>query len=56
MCQHGKRRYLPIRTTFFMLMSFISVFVESIQEYEFSKQTTGAGDIERYISQRETFS
>lgn len=56
MCQHGKRRYLSIRTTIFMLMSFISIFVGSIQEDEFSKQITGAGDIKRYTSQREIFS
>ena len=40
----------------FMLMSFISVFVESIQEDEFSKQTTGADDIKKDAAQRGTFS
>lgn len=40
----------------FTLMSFISVFVESIQEDEFSKQTTGADDIKKDATQRGTFS
>ena len=43
-CQHGKRHCLPFELHFYA-NEFISVFVGSIQEDEFSKQTTGADDI-----------
>ena len=36
-CRHGKKTLSPILMAFFKMMSFISVFVESIQKDEFSK-------------------